>query len=236
MTLTVTDDKGATDSVSPDVTVTATVSSVYANDGYARTATGKWGTADTGGVWTHTSTSTFAVTGSAGTAKLTTALNSTSAMLNSVSAQDVTETADIASDVQGSGTGTYVTIVARRIGTSDYRLKERIMPGGVVHLVLSKVVNGTETTIKEVNVSTLVYTPGDALRMRFTVTGSGTTTLAGKIWKVGSTEPASAQITSTDTTAALQAAGSVGMLFYLSASSNSPVTISVDNFSATKPA
>jgi len=63
--------------------------------------------------------------------------------------------------------------------------------------------------------------------------GTGTTSLATKVWLQGTTEPTPWLLTTSDTTAALQAAGAVGLGNYLSSSStNAPVTVSFDDFTA----
>ncbi len=66
------------------------------------------------------------------------------------------------------------------------------------------------------------------------VTGTTTTTLQAKVWKVGTTEPVSWLLTTTDATpAVLQAAGDLGMLLYVSGSwTGAPPTMRYDNFSA----
>ncbi len=235
VTLTVTDNQGATNSVSHQVTVAAPVNQPLATDTFTRTGTGTWGTADVGGAWTLSGGSWFSTDGSTGKVKLSTAGTTVSAQLNSVSATDVNEVMDVQPDSVGTGSGTYVSLLARRSGKNDYRLKLRLMSGGVVHLIESKVVNGTETTLREVAVSGVTYAAGDVLRLRFQVTGTGTATLAGKVWNASTTEPAAAQISLTDNDAALQVPGAVGTLLYLSSTSTTPVTVTVDNFTAVKP-
>jgi hypothetical protein len=65
--------------------------------------------------------------------------------------------------------------------------------------------------------------------------GSTTTTLRAKIWKTGTSEPSAWRLTSTDTTASLQTAGSVGFYSYLSGSATSgPVTLIVQDVSVQK--
>ncbi len=59
------------------------------------------------------------------------------------------------------------------------------------------------------------------------------TTLRAKLWRAGTTEPAGWQLTATDSTASLQAAGAIGFESYISASAtNAPVTVSLDNYTA----
>ncbi len=89
---------------------------------------------------------------------------------------------------------------------------------------VARVVAGAETVLATTPVSGLTYTPGAVLHVRIQVTGSGTTTVRIKAW-VGATEPATWQVVGTDTTAALQVAGGVGIRGYLSATAtNGPVS------------
>ena len=144
-------------------------------------------------------------------------------------------TVEFSSDRVATGSGTYVTVASRVQGNNEYRLRVRLMADGTVHLLTGKMVGGTETTIKEMTVSGLTYSAGDVLKVSFTTSGNGTTTLSGSVWKSTGTQPATPQISSTDTTASLQSAGGVGIRGYLSGSSTTvPVTLSFDNFLVTK--
>lgn len=72
----------------------------------------------------------------------------------------------------------------------------------------------------------MVYAPGDVLNVRLEVRGAGSSTLNAKVWKTGTPEPTTWQLTSTDTTAALHSAGAVGICSYLSGSAtNAPITL-----------
>ncbi|MCA0295768.1 MAG: PKD domain-containing protein [Actinobacteria bacterium] len=229
--LVVTDDDGATGEVTHTVTVTAAPTTI-ARDTFTRTQTGGWGTANTGGNWTVTGASNLAVNGSAGTMRMT-AGGGPSAYLNSVSARDVDLTVQVGYDKAGTGGGIYTSLIGRRIGTSDYRVKLRVT-ATVTTLYLARTVSGTETVLTTQNISGMVYAPGDVLNVRFQLQGANSTTLRAKVWKEGTTEPASWQTTTTDSTAALQAAGAVGLYSYLSSSAtNAPVTATIDNFVVT---
>ncbi|WP_284550857.1 PKD domain-containing protein, partial [Aestuariimicrobium sp. T2.26MG-19.2B] len=50
--LTVTDNAGASNSITKAVTVTAPAVTTLASDAFGRTVTGGWGSADVGGPWT----------------------------------------------------------------------------------------------------------------------------------------------------------------------------------------
>ena len=230
VTLTVTSNQGATSSVTHAVTV----ASVIAADAFGRTVSNGWGTADTGGPWTVTGTaSQFSVGGGVGTVNVGAAGAGPTAYLNSVSQANINAVVD-ASVSQSSVGGSYVELISRHSGTSDYRLKVLYRPDGTVQALISAVVSGTDTTLKSLVIPNLTYTPGTPLRIRFVVSGTGTTTLSGTVWPVGTTEPASPQISLTDSTAALQSAGSFGIQSYVASTSTAlPVVFTYDNLSVT---
>ena len=76
-------------------------------------------------------------------------------------------------------------LIGRHSGTSDYRLKVLYRADGTVQALISKVVSGTDTTLKSLVIPNLTYTPGTPLRIRFVVSGTGTTSLSGTVWPVG---------------------------------------------------
>ena len=77
----------------------------------------------------------------------------------------------------------------------------------------------------------MVYQPDQVLHLRLRATGTGTTTLQGKLWVDGQAEPAGWNVTATDTTAALQNPGAVGLYTFLSGSAtNAPIAVQVDDF------
>ena len=58
------------------------------------------------------------------------------------------------------------------------------------------------------------------------MSGTGTTRVAATVWADGAAEPAP-QLVRTDTTAALQTAGSVGLAAYTSGNATAPVAVRV---------
>ncbi len=234
--LTVTDNDGAATSTTKEITVAVGPATIAA-DAFGRTATGGWGSADTGGAWAVSGgASSFSVGSGAGKINFGAPGSLLNASLGQPSGRDVTMITDLAVDKALTGNGLAIGLLGRKVGNSDYRLKVRFLPNGETHLVLGAAVNGAETIFREVNVPAVTHNPGDKLRVAFKISGNGTTTLTGKIWKVGSAEPATAQITQTDGTAALQQAGSVGFTGYLSGNvTNAPVALTVDNLVVTTP-
>jgi hypothetical protein len=79
------------------------------------------------------------------------------------------------------------------------------------------------------------YTPGNLLTVRLETVGNGTTTLRAKAWLAGSAEPATWQVTATDTTAALQRAGDLRVELYESSTAGRAQTLRVDNVWAGAP-
>ena len=68
--------------------------------------------------------------------------------------------------------------------------------------------------------------PGAGVRDR-------TATQSGRVWKVGTTEPANRQTTKTDTEPTLQTAGAFGLQEYASISvTNTPIVASFENLNA----
>ncbi len=233
VTLTVTDNQGATGTVTNPVTVSQGAVTPFATDSFARTVAGGWGSADSGGAWTLTGgASNFSVGGGTGTITLATAGSSPTAALTSVSSTDTEVRVGVALNVAQTGGGTYVSVVGRRISaTTDYRVKLKYASTGVVTEVLEQVTNNVETVLKSITVPGVTYTPGMVLNVRLQVTGSSPTTLNSMVWASGTTQPAAWQATATDSTAALQVAGAVSLITYLSGSAtNAPENASFSSY------
>ena len=233
VTLTVTDDDGATGTTTQPVTVTAppTGSGSYAADAFGRDVASGWGTADRGGAWTVSGGLTNAeVAGGAG--QLTAAAGrSMSANLNDVSRQDVAVQADFTLQQAATGGGTYVYLATQRVGTSDYRATLRFQSTGAVDLRVDRVVDGAETVLGITRLPG-THTVGSALTVRFETSGTGTATLRAKAWAAGTAEPAGWTLTRTDDTASLQRKGALRVEAYTSGSATRPSVLLVDNVRA----
>jgi PKD repeat protein/spore coat protein CotH len=222
VTLTVMDNNGLSSSVSHNVTVSAaTTGTTFAQDSFGRTVVNGFGTADTGGAWTTVSTaSNYAVNGGLG--KMTAAAGATrDAYLAAVSSSntDLTATATFTRPTAGS---VYVGLLGRRVGSADYEARVVVSSAGAVELELRQ----TSTTLTSETVPGLTFASGNALQVRVQVVGTSPTTVRAKVWKVGSAEPAAWQLTTTSSTAGLQAAGSIGLSSYF-ANSGKPTPIVV---------
>jgi large repetitive protein len=224
VSLTVTDNQGATNTTTKSVTVT----SALAQDAFNRATTNGWGNADTGGAWTLSggATSFSTVTGwgqqtvSAGTTK--------TATLPSVTSTSSDLTVTLSGDSAASGGGLYYSGIGRLVGSTDYEARVWVKAGGAVQLQLLQ----GSTTLAAANITGLtVVNATDQLKLRVQVFGTSPTTIRAKVWSGTGTEPTAWMLSTTDSTAALQVAGTVGLRSYLSASATTtPVVTRWANF------
>ena len=236
MTLTVTDDRGATATTTKSVTVAAP--QVWAQDAFTRTGTNGWGTATTtGGAWTMfptsaTALSKFAVNGTGGTVTLSAGNNYSASLAGSTPSTNTEERFTVAFNQPSTGGGFYFSALGRQIDTAnDYRAKFRVASNGVVSLWLTKTIAGVETVLSSTTVPGLTITSADQLSVKFQVTGTNPTTLKAKVWRTATTEPTAWTLSTTDATASLQAPGYVGVNSYLSSSATAvPVVYTYDDF------
>ncbi|WP_217645265.1 PKD domain-containing protein [Nocardioides terrae] len=228
VTLTVTDDDGSTDTAETVVTVD---DGVLALDSFARSATSGWGSADYGGAWTSIGlASRFSVSGDRGLQSLVG--TNLEADLASVSARDVDVAVSVGLDKLPSSTlQTWVN--TRKIGSTAYGARLRFNPDGTYGLHLTRDNNplvGTNAFAGR------TYTPGDRVWVRFQTesTSATTTALRVKVWQVGTTEPTAWTYTTTNSTAANQASGSVSLKSYTATTGANPIVVSFDDLSVSE--
>jgi PKD repeat protein len=240
ITLTVTDNAGATGTVSHPVTVTSAgepppppppppppAASALATDSFTRTVTGGLGSADSGGAWATSGTAAnFTVDGTAAKVALPRGSNRY-AFLNGVSSSS-TEVRTTVSFERPSASSIYAGVIARRVGTADYGARVVVSTSGSTQLQLLRT---TDTVLRSSTISGLTFASGDRLQLRFQAVDTSPTTLQAKVWKAGTAEPANWLVNITDSTAALQAAGAVGLYGYLSSSATpTSLAVSYDDF------
>ncbi|WP_210480609.1 PKD domain-containing protein [Naasia sp. SYSU D00948] len=231
--LTVTDNAGATHSMTQPVTVTAPTpppTGVLAADDFNRTASGGWGTAATGGAWTTPAPASYYSVD--GTGRITTAAGgkTVEAYLNGVSSTATEVRTVVGLSSLPVGGSVYASVVGRRVGTADYRVRVVVAPSGGITLQLQR----AGTTLRALVVPGLTLAAGETLQLRLQVTGTGDTTLRAMAWKTGATQPVDWQVVATDSTAALQAPGGVGLAAYFGGGITSlPSVISFDDLVVT---
>lgn len=205
----------------------------FAQDAFTRTVANGLGSADIGGVWTTTAPSTgYSVANGTGLLRSAVAGAMENAYLNGLSATSTDVQVTFSPKQAVTGAGAYVSLLGRTLSGSDYRARVKLNANGTLSL---QVMRGA-TVLRTVAVSGLTYVTGDQIQLRLQVTGTSPTNLAAKVWKAGQAEPSAWQATATDTTAALQAPGGIGLSLYLSGSATlAPVSVAFDNLTA-KPA
>jgi PKD repeat protein len=232
-TLVVTDNGGLTGTLAKPVTVTAPGGPVtFITDNFGRTVSSGFGNADLGGPWTVGPLAAFSVSGGVGQVSMAAGTTRTG-VLGATSSNDTDLRTTLSIDKAATGGGLYLDVLGRRINaTNDYRVRVRFNASGAVVLSVGalKGSSSLQTLGSPVTVPGLTYTPGQNLELRYQVTGTNPTTLRAKVWPTGQTEPANWMVSTTDTFAALQTAGAVGLQPYLSSTAtNAPVVVRIDN-------
>ena len=240
--LTVTDDDGATGTVTHQVVVEEPdveepPAGALAVDSFARSVTSGWGSAQTGGDWTVTSTastlSRYSVAGGEGRMSLTPGATR-SAFLRSVSSTSTEIQTTVSMDRLPAG-NSFLTIAGRAIGTSGYVARVRVATDGGIQLHVGRGISSI-TALNGGAVEGLTLVPGEKLRVRAQVTGTSPTTVRAKVWRDGDPEPAAWRATANDSTADLQEAGGVGLQAYVGGAAGNPdVVVAWDDLSAGQP-
>ncbi|RWZ68389.1 LamG domain-containing protein [Labedella populi] len=198
---------------------------VIARDGFERSTSSGWGTAESGGSWSVPG-SGVSVGSGAGVLRLAPTEQRT-AILGAVSAP-ATDTRMTFRLDQAPGTSPhYVSVIGRAIGSERYTARVILEP------TKSRIdIQASGVTLATVGIASSAYAPGESITLRFEVTGTAPTTLRAKAW-TGTAEPDAWQLTRTDSKAALQAPGSVGMMFY--AGRPTTTTLSVTDYVVVRP-
>jgi PKD repeat protein len=232
VSLTATDDKGASATKTVQVTVTQ---QSFSRDEFSRTVANGFGSADQGGAWTSTaSSSNFSVNNGTGNIRMAGPGSGPAIYQKSTLRTDAEIRASVGVDRAATGGGINLSVIGRSVdGQGDYRAKANLLANGGVTLGLFRVNTagvGTSVAAESV-VPGLTYKVGDVLNMRVQVTGTFPTSVKAKVWKSGTTEPTTWMKMGTDASVGLQVPGSVGLFSYLSGSATlAPVVASWDNW------
>lgn len=207
----------------------------FAADTFTRTVASGLGSAETGGAW-RTSGTGYSVSGGAARVQLGAGAGRELALPVSSASTDLTLTAT--TDRATTGGGLYVSVDGRRVSAVGvYRAKVHLRSTGAVAVALTRTAGSSETVlVPAVVVPGLTHVPGTRLQVRVQVTGTSPTTVRARVWRAGDPEPATWQVTTTDATAGLQAAGEIGANLYLSSSATgTPLVVQLDDVVARTP-
>jgi hypothetical protein len=126
---------------------------------------------------------------------------------------------------------TFLTLSGRVVGANDYAARLKILATGTVQLSIVR--SGTALTTVTLP-GTLAA--GTRYHLRLLAQGTSPTTLRASAWADGAVAPSTWMSSTSDSTAALQASGSLKLLAYLSSgATNGPLTVSWDDLGATTP-
>jgi len=232
--LTVTDDDGATKHLDKTVSVTAPPAdqppaNALAWDTFGRTVASGWGNAQVGGAWTSTGTASRFSVGSGLGQHTVPAGGTLTSSLGTVSSTSTDVSVSLSPDKLLTGGGAWITLQGRTVGSDVYAARVRLQADGTVQLHLMR----SATALRGGTVTGVTYGAGDQLKLRLQVTGTSPTTISAKVWKGDATEPSAWTYTITDSTAALQSAGGLGIQTYLFGTvTNGPVTLRYDDLKA----
>ena len=139
---------------------------------------------------------------------------------------------DLASDKAPSGFGHWGLAILRKTGTNlEYRIRMRYAPAGI-YLSAMRLTGTTSSTILSGEVASgIPSTPNQFVRIRAQAIGTNPTRLRAKAWVDGQPEPATWALVRTDSSAALQAPGSIG-LGSANSATVAPVNLSYDDLTA----
>ncbi|WP_324276045.1 PKD domain-containing protein [Blastococcus brunescens] len=173
VTLTVTDDDGATGTA--EETVSVVEATVLAADAFGRSVNGGLGTADVGGPWTVTA-GAMRQSVSPGAARLALAPGTnTGSYLGGVAQTSVDVRTSFSLAETPTGGGAYLYLPVRRVeANQEYRARVRVLADGSVRVSFVRLSGpGSETLIGgEQLVAGLTHTPGTVLQVRAQAEGS----------------------------------------------------------------
>ena len=222
--LTVTDSVGSTNAADREITVNEVA--YAASDDFTRTVSSGWGAADVGGTWAAQLGAASAGSVDGSTGRITLPGGQTRNMaLTSVSVLDSESTVNYSLSAPPSEGNSYIGILSRQSAATDYKVRVWMKNDGSVWIVAMQ----GWTNLASTRVAGLTWTANEVFTLKTSVTGTDPTTIQAKVWKAGTVEPSNWQYTTTDSTPALQTAGSTSLHFARSANISAS-TASFDAF------
>jgi hypothetical protein len=175
------------------------------------------------------SAANFDVNGAAGTIAIPSGSQQQMAHLGQISARDVDVQITVGFPTAPTGSNRFFgyLLLRRQGGGAHYRVGLYVTSGGQV-AIRGQTSSGIDL-FSDVTTG-LALSPGDTFLLRVQAQGAIPTTIRARAWEQGTVEPSSWQATGTDSTSALQAAGSIGVRGIATGSQST--TLAFDNFVA----
>jgi hypothetical protein len=179
----------------------------FAADNFDRTRRSGWGTAEVGGSWRLTSkTSSFAVRGGAGVITAGGSGNPLASLPNTLR-----ETSDTTVRVRMNGSGTTVRVLGRQVAGNDYRVVVRRTGGDQLSISLASRRAGKVVPLSNTMTLLAPFGVADVIKIRFQVYGTNPTIMRVRVWRDGGQESTGWHLAASDSFAALQRTGAVGI-------------------------
>jgi RHS repeat-associated protein len=227
-------------STSASATTGAAGGTTYATDTFTRTGAG-WGTADTGGAWTSTNTTDITTNGTSGVVSLPSVTSYYTRLPASVADQEGALRVKVSS-LTGSGSVGYARIEPRFNAAlaNYYRFQTQFGASGTVDMSLRRIAGGVVTTFRTDTAVLTGLTAGSYVWVKWSVVTSGAdVVLKYKLWKDGTTEPASWSASYTDVApgSAFTGAGTLQIYSQVLAgfTGTFPFVMTYDDLSITSP-
>ena len=233
VTLTVTDDKGATNVATSSVTVATTPGGgdpqpqPLADDSFDRSVSGGWGQATVGGSWKVSGGSASVASVAAGVGRLSLPAGSTRYVtLDETPLSDGTVTTQFTMSPAAATGASYIGVVARQASADRYMVRAWMRADGTVWLVASR----GATVLGSQPLSGVTAVPDTSYSLTVSVTGGTTPSLSAKLWATGTAEPANWQLVATDGSGSPLSAGAFGVVAYRVSSATAPLAVAFDSF------
>jgi hypothetical protein len=188
-------------------------SSVVACDSFSRTVSGGWGSADVGGAWSGNGAA-YSVT--PGAAAIQADSTAPSTFLSAISVQGVDAEVKVSPPaITSAYVDTGLAVRYSASGNSFYQLSVYYATGNNSGNYTVELKSQPSNNSISADFPTSLA-GGSAIWLRLQAQGANPTTLRWKIWQDGAPEPAAWNATASDSTAAMQAPGAIGLKAYTS--------------------
>jgi hypothetical protein len=219
----------------PAIGATGSWSRVVASDSFGRTVDGSWGVAEAGGLYSYEGWPyDFGVAPGQGMIWLPGPGASRTAHMFSTLARDIDVAVTYGADHAATGSGVYFfTLLRRATNGSSYVMKLRFGADGLAYGQISRRSGSADQPLTaEAQLVAGPVSIESGLRIRARASGVNPTTLSFKAWLPTDVEPSAWTMSVTDSTAELQAAGSIGFRAYASSSSDAPYLATIRGLDA----